>query len=405
MKLQIWTMSLFLVSISTSAQIVDLSSMQVDRGVAAHAYANRLGYLGEYDAEEDLGTSLAGFDSSVSAGKGWNGEHGSTASASSWVSQDSFVAQTLFEGTTSGRASATALTGVVPGDPPLAGEQGEYDANSYGYLYVYFVPLVDVYYQILAHVSDDESEVQTTSVSASVSLFSDSETLYKIDTENTSPPVGSASGVLRAGYGYYLFALGLSYIDSDSPPIPGGAASGSGEYSWDVKLVLSEEPISPDDSDNDGVPDSDDAYPNISLDGRLDTDHDGIPNDCDVICIDLGMLADDDDDGDGHIDTADNCPLVDNIDQADANSDGIGDACDLDNDGVRDDIDNCPSVSNAIQWNLDKANDGGDACDDDDENDGWLDGADNCPLVANPGQENTSGTGRGDACYLLPAGC
>ncbi len=122
------------------------------------------------------------------------------------------------------------------------------------------------------------------------------------------------------------------------------------------------------DVDEDGVPDSEDAYPDISLDGRLDTDHDGIPNECDAACIDLGMLPDDDDDGDDHIDTADNCPLVVNADQADSNNDGIGNACDADSDGV-------------------------------------LTGVDNCPLIPNPDQLDTDGDGRGDLCQGLPIGC
>jgi thrombospondin 2/3/4/5 len=75
------------------------------------------------------------------------------------------------------------------------------------------------------------------------------------------------------------------------------------------------------------VLDDEDFYPNISLGGRLDTDGDGIPNDCDAECILTGMTADIDDDGDGYIDTADNCPLIANPDQLDDNNDGIGNLC------------------------------------------------------------------------------
>ncbi|MBT8448849.1 MAG: hypothetical protein KJO69_04120, partial [Gammaproteobacteria bacterium] len=63
------------------------------------------------------------------------------------------------------------------------------------------------------------------------------------------------------------------------------------------------EPDSSDtDDDNDGVPDISDAYPLISLDGRVDTDNDGAPDNCDSACLATGMLADTDDDGDGFTD-------------------------------------------------------------------------------------------------------
>jgi hypothetical protein len=78
---------------------------------------------------------------------------------------------------------------------------------------------------------------------------------------------------------------------------------------------------------------------------------------------------------------------------------------DADADGVANAIDNCPSVSNPDQSNFDGADDGGDACDDDDDNDGWFDVDDNCPKIFNPNQENTNGGSRGDACFSLPPGC
>ncbi len=43
---------------------------------------------------------------------------------------------------------------------------------------------------------------------------------------------------------------------------------------------------------------------------------------------------------------------------------------DQDNDGVANNIDNCPTIPNPEQKNADGAEDGGDACDDDDDNDG-----------------------------------
>jgi hypothetical protein len=56
------------------------------------------------------------------------------------------------------------------------------------------------------------------------------------------------------------------------------------------------------DDDNDRITDNSDAFPLISLDGRLDTDADGYPDDCDNQCVDAGMISDADDDNDGFTD-------------------------------------------------------------------------------------------------------
>ncbi|WP_143870906.1 carboxypeptidase-like regulatory domain-containing protein [Catenovulum sediminis] len=53
------------------------------------------------------------------------------------------------------------------------------------------------------------------------------------------------------------------------------------------------------DDDNDQIADENDAYPLISIGDLIDTDKDGIPDDCDQACLDLGMIADDDDNGNG----------------------------------------------------------------------------------------------------------
>lgn len=125
---------------------------------------------------------------------------------------------------------------------------------------------------------------------------------------------------------------------------------GGGQVDISVEFTYTYDPI---DADGDGVPDLLDAYPNISLGGRLDTDGDGILNDCDAVCISLGMTADLDDDGDAEIDTNDNCPLTVNPLQADIDLDLTGDLCD-----------NCPVDSNANQ--ADEDADGiGNACDPD----------------------------------------
>jgi len=112
-----------------------------------------------------------------------------------------------------------------------------------------------------------------------------------------------------------------------------------------------------------------------------------------------------DEDGDSIVDEEDNCPLVANTDQL--NTDGAedgGDACDDndDNDSWEDDYDNCPLVVNDDQF--DSNEDGvGDACDPD--NDGAPSHLDNCPLIPNSDQLDSDGDGRGDACQGLPPGC
>lgn len=105
-----------------------------------------------------------------------------------------------------------------------------------------------------------------------------------------------------------------------------------------------------------------DAYGNTStaqvivtvINNAIDTDNDGVKDNCD-----------DDDDNDGLLDTEDNCPLIANNDQADNDNDGFGDVCD-----------------------------------DDDDNDGVLDGVDNCPMTYNPLQEDRDNDGLGDVCDL-----
>jgi subtilisin family serine protease len=72
------------------------------------------------------------------------------------------------------------------------------------------------------------------------------------------------------------------------------------------------------DSDNDGVPDSQDNCPNISNPNQEDLDLDKI-----------GDACDDDLDGDGVPNLADNCPNDPNPEQEDMDDDNKGDACDF----------------------------------------------------------------------------
>lgn len=147
------------------------------------------------------------------------------------------------------------------------------------------------------------------------------------------------------------------------------------------------------DDDGDGVADQDDGLSLISLDGRLDSDGDGFPDDCDQICIDAGLLVDDDDDNDGVSDVDDAFPL-DESESVDTDADGIGDNADNDDDddGVADDEDQFPLDPDET---IDSDHDGiGDNADWDDDNDGVADGADLFPLDSSEsGDADSDGIG------------
>lgn len=149
------------------------------------------------------------------------------------------------------------------------------------------------------------------------------------------------------------------------------------------------------DNDGDGISNQNDNCTDAANTNQLDTDEDGIGDECD-----------EDDDNDGVLDVDDNCPLIANIDQLDTDGDGIGDVCDndVDEDGVIDSEDNCINTPNTDQ--IDTDGDGlGDACDDDDDDDGVLDVDDNCPLVVNPDQIDNDDNGVGDACQGPESPC
>ena len=136
------------------------------------------------------------------------------------------------------------------------------------------------------------------------------------------------------------------------------------------------------DSDGDGIPDSDDAFP-LDPNESLDTDGDGV-----------GDNADSDDDGDGVPDYSDAFP-TNPEETLDTDGDGVGNNADSDDDG-----DGVPDYSDAFPTNpgesLDTDGDGvGNNADSDDDGDGYDDTDDLFPLDASEWSD-TDGDGIGD---------
>ncbi len=159
---------------------------------------------------------------------------------------------------------------------------------------------------------------------------------------------------------------------------------------------LSEVKIRLADTDGDHVSDEADTYANISLGGRIDSDKDGIPNDCDAACISTGMSADSDDDNDGVLDVNDVFPLISLAGRTDTDGDGVPDSCDA----------NCLSTglvadalpNDATEYLDTDADLIGNNTDDDDDGDSVLDVNDAFPLISVTGYTDTDNDGRPNDC-------
>jgi hypothetical protein len=215
--------------------------------------------------------------------------------------------------------------------------------------------------------------------------------------------------------------------DSDGDTIPDGVEFGPITMPLDTDGDMTIDALD-DDSDGDGLLDSEEAGDADLTTPPRDTDNDGKPDyrdtdsDADSVSDDMdncpfkrnrdqadtdgdgvGDVCSADADGDGVDSAMDNCPDDANPEQTDTDGDGDGDACDLDRDGdtIPNVQDSCPDLASPNQ--LDTDSDGaGDACDDDDDNDGVADAVDNCPLVNNIDQSDADADGLGDVCDPTP---
>ena len=135
------------------------------------------------------------------------------------------------------------------------------------------------------------------------------------------------------------------------------------------------------DGDNDGIVDIDDNCPLVPNTDQMDSDNNGIGDVCEG-------LPGGDSDGDGVPDGEDAFP-DDASESIDTDNDGMGNNADLDddNDGVSD-LDEMAQGTNPLNADTD--------------NDTVNDASDNCPVNVNTDQADTDGNGVGDLCDGTP---
>ncbi len=178
-------------------------------------------------------------------------------------------------------------------------------------------------------------------------------------------------------------------IDTDSDGLPNNCDSDDdGDGTPDTEDAFPLDPDEDTDTDGDGVGDNEDAFPNDANESK-DTDGDGIGDstDPDIDGDGIPNASDADQDGDG---TIDNGP--------DTDGDGINDANDpdIDGDGILNDADVDPDGDGTNDNGTDLDGDGtNDEYDTDDDNDGVLDVNDAFPLDANE-TVDTDGDGTGN---------
>lgn len=212
-------------------------------------------------------------------------------------------------------------------------------------------------------------------------------------TQATSP----LEGILGFHYQLDDFKLGAGA----GPGLTRGYGSptfrGLLSFEWAPKPELA-------DRDHDGIPDAQDACPDVAgvhtSDPKtngcpppppiVDTDNDGVPDTEDACPTVAGVKTNDprtngcpppppDRDGDGITDAQDACPDVPGVRTSDPATNGCPPPIDRDHDGVPDAEDACPDVPGVATSNP-KTN----GCPKDSDADGVPDAIDNCPLVPGP---------------------